>query len=467
MTGGRLTLGSLPATPSETVRYAFTSMTAPAGTVSPRIGVSGSPAGGDYSVALGLGMEHEGEIWALADKPVTLGGVTVPADDTGSAVFELGTLARLDGLGLSPSVPLADGRYVLTVQLFRDGTAVGRASAAPLLVRTPAPGSGGGTPGAPAPGTSAPGTTPGGGAGGGAAPGGTSPGTGTQPAPGTQPGPGTPPTPGSRPSGPAPPPGGQAPSGGPTPVAPAPGTTTPPSAPGTPAPKPGAPAPVPPAPGAPGTGTPPGSTTPGGPLPGPGTTPGTGGGSPAPTTPGDDTTTYPGTGTFGITSLSPNTVTVDGGTLVTVKGTALPARPRILVGGTAQATVVQESATRIQFRVPARVAGVHDVAVFAPDGRWTVLSGALTYRASAPAGGGPGPGSTPAPGGSTPPGSTPPGRPLPGTPGPGTPPGPGAGSVPVERTGPSGERLVRSATFAALRGIWSVDCSSSCTGVAI
>jgi hypothetical protein len=107
------------------------------------------------------------------------------------------------------------------------------------------------------------------------------------------------------------------------------------------------------------------------------------------------------------------------------------------------------------------------VAVFAPDGRGTVLSGALTYRASAPAGGGPGPGSTPAPGGSTPPGSTPPGQPLPGTPGPGTPPGPGAGSGPVERTGPSGERLVRSATFAALRGIWSVDCSSSCTGVAI
>ncbi|MGY2129688.1 S8 family serine peptidase [Blastococcus sp. SYSU DS0617] len=472
VTGGRLTLSRLSGTPAESVRYAFTSMSAPAGTVSPRIGVSGSAAGGDYSVALGLGMEFEGDIWALADKPVTLGGETVTTDDTGSAVFDLGRLASLDGLGLSPSLPLGDGRYVMTVQLLRDGTPVGRASAAPLLVRTSLPGSGGG---------STPGTTPGT-----PTPGAPAPGGDVPPAPGTPtpgaPTPGAPipgaPAPGTTPGTPAP--------GAPTPGAPAPGTPAPGTpgpdgstpgggsnpgtpAPGTPAPTPGTPAPGAPGtpdtgttPIAPGTGTPPGAS-------GPAPTPPTGGGT-APGDPGDTTTSYPSVGAFGITSLSPNTVSVDGGTLVTISGTALPPRPQILIGGTARATVVTESATRVQFRVPARVAGAYDVAVFAADGRSTVLPSALTYRADTP----PGTGATPVPGtqpgdGSAP-GGTPPGSgttpPPTGTPDPGTTPGtPGTG--PVERTGPSGERLVRSATFSALRGIWSVNCSASCAGVAI
>lgn len=468
VTGGRLSLARLTGTPAESVRYAFTSMTAPAGTVSPRIGISGSAAGGDYAVALGLGMEFEGDIWALADKPVTLGGVTVPTDDTGSAVFDLGRLASLDGLGLSPSAPLADGRYVLTVQLLRDGAPVGRASAAPLLVRTSLPGSGGGS----APGTT-PGTPPG-------APGdGSTPGTSPS-APVVTPPPATPVV--------TPPPGTTTPPRTPVPGAPAPGTP----APGTPTPGtpvPGAPAPVPgtPTPGttnpwapapvtpgttpaAPGTGTPPGGSTPTPGTPPAPTTPPTGGGT-TPGAPGSDTTTYPSVGAFRITSLSPNAVSVDGGTLVTVTGIALPASPQVLIGGTARATVVSASTTRVQFRVPARVAGSYDVAVFAPDGRSTVLPTALTYRADAPpAGSSPAPGTPP--GGTTPAPGTPPGG---TTPAPGTPPGSGTtpppvgtpGTGPVERTGPSGERLVRSATFSALRGIWSVDCSASCTGVAI
>lgn len=472
VTGGRLSLGRLTGTPAESVRYAFTSMTAPAGTVSPRIGVSGSAAAGHYSVALGLGMEHEGEIWALADKPVTLDGATVPTDDTGSAVFDLGALDGLDGLGLSPTVPLGDGRYVLTAQLLRDGEPVGRTSAAPLLVRTSLPGPGGGdtapgttpgtapgatpgttTPGTTTPGTTTPGTTPG------------DTGAGTGPQPGTR----SPSTPGGPTAGsggtPAPTtPGAPSTPGTPAPGTPAPGTPTPGTpgtAPGDPAPAPGtggggttpsAPAPSTPAPSAPAPSTPaPWIPAPSTPAPS----------TPAPSTPGDDTTTYPSVGAFGITSLSPDTVSVDGGTLVTVTGTALPARPQILIGGTARAVVVTESATRVQFRVPARTAGVYDVTVFAPDGRSTVLAGGLTYRAAVPpTEGTPGTGTTP-PGGDTTPGTTAPTTPAPG---PGT---RGSESGPVVRTGPSGERLVRSATFSALRGIWSVDCASSCTGVVI
>ena len=470
VTGGRLSLARLTGTPAESVRYAFTSMTSPAGTVFPRIGVSGSATGGDYSVALGLGMEFEGDIWALADKPVTLGGETVATDDTGSAVFDLGRLATLDGLGLSPSLPLGDGRYVMTVQLLRDGAPVGRASAAPLLVRTTLPGSGGGS----TPGTT-PGTTPG--YPGGTAPG-TTPGTPGVTTPPSTPGPGTPPpgttTPGTTdPGTPAPdttaptdpgtdtPDPDASPPGTPDPgtTTPAPGTPTPGiPTPGTPppgTPPPGTPPPGTPAPTDPGTGTPPGDTspTPGTPTPPPG-------GGTAPDAPGSDTTTYPSVGPFRITSLSPNAVSVDGGTLVTITGTALPASPQVLIGGTARATVVSESTTRVQFRVPARVAGSYDVAVFAPDGRSTVLPTALTYRADQPpADGSPTPGTPPGDG--TTPGGTPPGS---GT----TPPPTGSpGTEQAERTGPAGERLVRSATFSALRGIWSVDCSASCTGVAI
>jgi hypothetical protein len=131
----------------------------------------------------------------------------------------------------------------------------------------------------------------------------------------------------------------------------------------------------------------------------------------------------------------------------------------------------------VSFRVPARVAGDYDVSVYAPDGRSTVLSNALTYAevvGEAPAGGDDGtPGDTPsgtAPDGTTPDGSTPDGP----TPDDGTAPGgstPDDGTTPdtgpIVRTGPAGERLVRSAKFDALRSIWSLDCSSSCTGVAI
>jgi hypothetical protein len=187
VTGGRLTTGRLTGA-AESARYAFTSMTSPAGLVSPAIGVTGPRAAGDYSVVLGLGMEDGGEIWALADKPVTLGGVTVTTDDAGDAVFPLGSRPGLDGTALAPRMELGDGRYVLTVQTYRDGAPVGRTYAAPLLVGSavPVPGTPGGTtPGGNTnPGTTTPGTTtarPGGSA---TTPGATTPGT-TAARPGT------------------------------------------------------------------------------------------------------------------------------------------------------------------------------------------------------------------------------------------------------------------------------------------
>jgi hypothetical protein len=157
VTGGRLTMSRLTDA-AETVRYAFTSMTAPAGVVSPGIGVTGPTTAGDYEVVLGLGMEDAGEIWALSGKAVTLDGVTGVVGGHGDAVFPLGSLAALDGTGLSPTMELNDGRYVLTVQTYRDGSPVGRMYAAPLLVGSavPTPGS----PDAPTPDSSTPGTGP-------------------------------------------------------------------------------------------------------------------------------------------------------------------------------------------------------------------------------------------------------------------------------------------------------------------
>jgi hypothetical protein len=179
-----------------------------------------------------------------------------------------------------------------------------------------------------------------------------------------------------------------------------------------------------------------------------------------------DTTEYDAVGVFKVTSLSPNRVSTDGGTLVTITGLALPASPTIRIGTTTTATVVISSATKVVVRVPARTADVYDVSIYAPDGTGQVLGLALTYvhPSSGPTPEDPaddGTGTTPAPGGGTTP-----------SPGGSTTPAPGGGgaapeTAPVVRTGPSGERLVRSAKFGALGSIWSVDCSSSCTGVAI
>jgi hypothetical protein len=472
VTGGRLTMARLTGVASPSVRYAFTSMTSPAGVVSPAIGVTGPTTAGDYDVVLGLGMEDAGEIWALSSKAVTLDGVTVTTDDAGDAVFPLGALPGLDGTALSPTMELNDGRYVLTVQAYRDGSPVGRMSAAPLLVGSAAPAPS--TPGGTTPG----GTTPDDPTPGGSAPGGSTPGGSTPPDGST-----APPLPGgTTPRAPSPADGGSTPGGAGTAPGTGPGTTpgtSPDTSPGSGSdgsdPDEGTPS-LPPGtttPGGPGGDTPPDTgSTPDTPVP---STPDT----PAPGAPAPGSTTYPEVGAFRITSLSPNVVSVDGGTVVTIDGLALPADPTVRIGGTSTATIVRASTTRVSFRVPARVAGVYDVSVFAPDGRSTVLSNALTYvqEVGSTDPGDDGTGSTPdddIPGGSTPgdttPGGSTPGGTSPGgtTPG-GSDPDDGAppGTAPVVRSGPAGERLVRSAKFDGLRSIWSLNCSSSCTGVAI
>jgi hypothetical protein len=469
VTGGRLTMSRLTGTPTDSVTYAFTSMTAPAGEVTPSIGMTGPAAAGAYEVVLGLGMEDDGEIWALADKDITLDGVTVSTDDAGDARFPLGSFAGFPAGGLSPSMELGDGRYVVTVQLYRDGEPVGRTSAAPLLVGSSVPAPGGTSPGGTPPGGTAPGgTAPGGTTPGGTAPGGTAPG-GTTPGSGTAPGGSTPPD-SSAPVGPGD--GGAVPVGPGTPTDPG---TAPGDDPGTP-PAGGSIPTDPSAPVVPGTPTPGTGTSPGTPPieSGGGTPPATGG-TPAPSapgtttpgavSPGPDTKYYDQVGPFKITSLSPSRVSVTGGAQVTIRGLALPANPRVRIGATASAVVLSATSTQVVFRVPARTAGDHDVWVFAQDGTSYTLDAALTYFDPS-AGSAPedpadsGSGTTPAPGGGTTP-----------APGGGTTPAPGGGAAPetapVVRTGPSGERLVRSAKFGALSTIWSVDCSSSCAGVAI
>jgi hypothetical protein len=186
--------------------------------------------------------------------------------------------------------------------------------------------------------------------------------------------------------------------------------------------------------------------------------------------------TFPGTGPFGITSMSPATVDIAGGTLVTITGSALPASPRVRVGDSASAVVVSSSATSLSFRAPARAAGVYDVHVFATDGTTAVLTAALTYVDGAgtgsPGAGTPGTGTGTGTGGAgsgSGTGGTGSGAGGSGSGGSGSDSGSGSGGAPgsVVTTGPGGERLVRTTKFAALGAIWSIDCSTSCSGVAI
>ncbi|WP_448616225.1 S8 family serine peptidase [Modestobacter sp. URMC 112] len=483
VTGGRLSLDAL-GNREAPVRYTFTSMTAEAGTVTPRIVAAGSAPGGAYEARLALGMEHEGAVYALTGQPVTLDGTTASTDDSGEVAFPLGARDALASLVLAPSVDLHDGRYVVTVQLFRDGAPLGLASAAPLLVgqaardaavdpapTTPAPAT-------PAPTTPAPTTPP------------TSPTTPTEPAP-TEP---TPPPGGGSAPGETPPGEGSAPGetppGTPDPVAPGIQPETPPGA-----------TPPPTDPSAPGDGRPtqpgpdvPGGTQPGDGDPSPSTPPGQDDGSddgsgdgapapqppadgtPVPTTPSPDPTTpptpapdlggrkdYPEVGPFQLTSIDPARVSTAGGTRVVISGAALPSGARVRIGATTSVLVSTAGPTQLTFTTPALVAGVYDVHVFAPDGTSSVLTGGLTYvdaEGTSPAPTTPAP-TTPAP---TTPGPTAPAPPD-SAQAPGDGPGPGGdGSV----TGPNGQRLTYSARFTSLApAIWRMDCSTSCSGMSV
>jgi hypothetical protein len=130
--------------------------------------------------------------------------------------------------------------------------------------------------------------------------------------------------------------------------------------------------------------------------------------------------------------------------------------------------VIRASATQVVVRVPARAAGVYDVHVFAPDGRYSVLTAALTYTdatgGTAPGGSTPGGAGTGGTGGSPGSGGTGGGSSGGGS---GSDGSAGAGGSGDVRTGPGGLRLVRSAVFSGLRTVWSTDCSTSCRGVRV
>ncbi|MGY1605426.1 S8 family serine peptidase [Geodermatophilus sp. SYSU D00815] len=449
VSGGRLSLAALGGAAAD-VAYTFTGMVQQPGSVAPTVVVSGAGDAGTYSVQLGLGMEHEGQVHALTRHAVSLGGITAPTDDEGVATYSLGSRPGLGTVTLDPTTTLAVGRYVLTAQLYLDGAALGPAHAAPLIVSEDVPT----TPGSPTPsnpstrGTSTPGTsTPGTPTPGTYAPGTSSPGTSTPSTPGTS-APGT-----SAPGTSAP--GTSTP---PTPSTSTPGTSTPGSS------SPGTSTPTTSAPANPGS-SPPGSSTPSTPTP---SNPSSGGSNPGGSAPDlGGSRTYPAEGAFRLTSISPARVSAAGGSTVTITGEAIPAGARVRIGSSAAATVTSSSTTRLTFTAPARVAGGYDVFVFSADGTASsVLTAGLTY-VDAATGGASNPG-TSTPGASTPsnPATSTPSDPGSATPGTATPTPAGGGRATVP--GPNGERLMTSARFAALgSSIWRLDCSSSCRGMVV
>ncbi|MCZ2807586.1 S8 family serine peptidase [Modestobacter sp. VKM Ac-2983] len=453
VTGGRLSLTALGDSVAD-VSYSFAGMSGAAGVLTPTVGVSGSAPAGEYSLRLLLGMEHQGELMAVSGQSITADGVTYTTDDSGQVVVPLGQRASLGTVMLSPSLELTDGRYALVSQLQVDGAALTTPRAAPLLVGhvaaeapespTPAPNP---TP-APAPTSPAPGTP---------APSEEQPdGSGSDPAapesPDSQ-------TPDSQSPAPAPDttqpvtdaPVDQSPGGdGSAPDAPdadTPGTETPgPEAPGTEAPGTDPEAPEQ-SEDAPTPGTAPLPTS-----PEPSTTPAPApeDGTPAPDLGGEQE--YPGTGPFGLTSISPTRVSADGGTRVTITGTAIPDGARVRVGDTGAAAVARNTGTELVFTTPALVPGTYDVHVFALDGTESVLSGGLTYVDTS---------GEPVPAPAPEDGVDPPDPALP----------PVEGAEPDDSpeqvvTTPGGQRLVSSPLFRSIpRSIWYLDCSVACTGL--
>jgi hypothetical protein len=467
----------------------------PAGVVTPGITASGEDAAGDYAVTLGLGMAHLGEVWAVADKELTLGGTTLTTDDAGEAQFDLGSASSLAALGLSPSLELGDGRYVLTVQLHKDGENYGRTFAAPLLVGSAAaagpgdPGSGSGGSGSDGSGSEDSDSGSGDSGSGDSGSDGSDSGSDSGDSDSGDSGSGDS---GSGDSGSGDSGSGNSGSGdsgsgdsgsgsdgsdsdsGDS----GSGDSDGPGVDDSDGPSAGDSGPDP---GDPGESGDLGSGSDGS----DGSDSGSGPDSPdapdvpeVPEVPEDGSgpddggiITYPSVGPFSITSISPTRVNVAGGTLVTITGTDLPTAPQVRIGDSAAAFVVSSSATEVVFRAPARVAGAYDVHVFAPDGRTSVLTAALTYSADVG-----GPGSGGADDGSDDSGSG--GDPDDGTGGSDGSGGSGGsddgtddsdGSAgPVTTTGPGGERLVRTTKFASLgSSFWSMNCSVSCTGVAL
>lgn len=85
-----------------------------------------------------------------------------------------------------------------------------------------------------------------------------------------------------------------------------------------------------------------------------------------------------------VTSVSPNSGSPAGGTVVAITGTGFVAVPTVTFGGTPATNVAFSSSTSIIATVPARAAGAVAVVVGNPDGQTGTLAGGFTYVTPAP-----------------------------------------------------------------------------------
>lgn len=98
---------------------------------------------------------------------------------------------------------------------------------------------------------------------------------------------------------------------------------------------------------------------------------------------------------WGITGVSPASGSTDGGTTVTISGTALPDRAAVQFGTTV-ADVVMQSGGTLLVTAPRNVnPGPVDVTIWSPDRHYQVLSAAFSYVAASAPGPAPDPGDAP------------------------------------------------------------------------
>lgn len=456
--GARLDLSLLSAPAAAGVRWTFSDMLARPGTVTPKVALSSTISRGTYAVELGLAQRVDGRTWAVAGREVTLNGTTVRTDDRGRARFELGSGSFLPDAVLAPTMTLGEGSYALSAQVLLDGAPLARPFAAPLQVSQSAAIPPAGTPTPAGPITAPPGAK--------------TPASAPAKTPANAPAPGKTPT--SAPSSPRPaktpaPASGDAPGTSPGVGAPAPAPSAPGVAPQASAKNPDAGAPGPtPAPGAgPGEGRAPAKNPASAPAPGEAKTPAPqaapapskapikAGLPPAPIAP-SGRQDYPSVGDLAITSMTPTRVPAAGGTKVVVTGANIPAGAKVRLGlSTVAATV---SGNQVTFTTPARPAGTIDVTLYA-SGRSSTLDKALTFYAAdgsvPPPSPGPAPVVAPAPKASAPVPSAPKATPAPVV-------------QPSQTTDPDGGRLVFDPELsAALEGVWTTTCATTCSGVQV
>ena len=348
----------------------------PVGPAAPTITVSGKAAGAALGLKLTLAVRQSGLVWAVGGEKLTLDGVVATSDDTGSATFALPAGTDLaTAPTFTAGVDLPEGDYALLAQVLDNGQPLSRPYAVPLLVGDePVT-----APAQPAPSQPAPSqpTTP--------RPPAPAPSGSAAPSRAASAAPVTPVTPvtpvaprASEPAAPVPSQSATRPGPAATATAvtkapaPSPGATSP-TAPGSPGasstPRPSQAAPAPSASSVAAKPTVPAAPT---------TAPGGGTGT-------DGARTYPGTGTYGITRISPAVVSAAGGTLVTVYGANLPINPYVLVGDSGTVGNVASNRGMLLFRTQPHAAGTYALTFSAPGLGSERLENALTFVA--PAGG--------------------------------------------------------------------------------